>query len=163
MARTGTGAGLTGAHAWLVLWRAARAMEVRAQQSIADTGLCTSDFAILETLLHKGPLPVNTIGRKVLLSTGSITTAVDRLETRGLVARKEDPGDRRVRLVQLTAAGRKLIGPAFEQHAEDLETIVSVLTREERATLVALLRKLGRSAAGPGGQDGPTGLLEDER
>jgi MarR family 2-MHQ and catechol resistance regulon transcriptional repressor len=137
---------LTGAHTWLVLWRAARAVETRARQSIAETGLGTSEFAILETLLHKGPLPVNTIGRKVLLTTGSITTAVDRLEARGLVARKDDAHDRRVRQVQLTAAGRKLIKPAFEQHAADLEEIVSVLTREERSTLVALLRRLGKRA-----------------
>ena len=141
-------ASLTGAHTWLVLWRAARAVEVRAQESIAGTGLCASDFAILETLLHKGPLPVNRIGRKVLLTTGSITTAVDRLEARRLVVRRDAPGDRRVRLVHLTAAGRKLIAPAFEQHAADLEQVVSVLTRAERTTLVTLLRKLGKSAQG---------------
>lgn len=153
---------VTGAHAWLVLWRAARAMETRAQQSIAGTGLGISEFAILETLLHKGPLPVNTIGRKVLLTTGSITTAVDRLEARGLVARKDDPTDRRVRQVQLTAAGRRLIKPAFEQHAADLETIVSVLTRGERATLVTLLRKLGRRAQHVGGADSGDSPEENE-
>src|SRR5688500_12776426 len=146
MTRRSTTAIPTGAHTWLVLWRAARAMEIRAHRSIVETGLGASEFAILETLLHKGPLPVNTIGRKVLLTTGSITSAVDRLESRGLVARKDDPDDRRVRLVQLTAAGRKLIKPAFEQHAEDLDEIVSVLTREERITLVTLLRRLGMRA-----------------
>ena len=140
-------ADLDGPHTWLVLWRSARAVEARALESIAGTGLGASEFAILETLLHKGPLPVNTIGRKVLLTTGSITSAVDRLERRGLVARKDDPTDRRVRQVQLTAAGRKLIKPAFEQHARDLDELVSVLTRKERNTLVSLLRKLGRSAA----------------
>ena len=151
---TGTDSGVrmradvSGTHTWLVLWRASRAVEARAVASIADTGLGTSDFAILETLLHKGPLPVNTIGRKVLLTTGSITTAVDRLERKGLVVRKDDPDDRRVRQVQLTPAGRRLIKPAFEQHARDLDELVSVLTREERKTLVTLLRKLGRRAAG---------------
>jgi len=140
----------TGAHTWLVLWRATRAMEARALDSIAGTGLGASDFAILETLLHKGALPVNAIGRKVLLTTGSMTSAVDRLERRGLVARKDDADDRRVRLVHLTAEGRKLIKPAFAQHADDLEEIVAVLTRDERATLVRLLRKLGRNAAGDG-------------
>jgi MarR family 2-MHQ and catechol resistance regulon transcriptional repressor len=138
----------SGAHTWVVLWRAARAVEGRAHESIVGTGLGPSDFAILETLLHKGPLPVNAIGRKVLLTTGSITTAVDRLVDRGLVARKDDPGDRRVRLVQLTLKGRKLIEPAFAAHAADLDAVVSVLTRQERATLISLLRKLGRSADG---------------
>lgn len=138
----------TGAHTWLVLWRAARAVEARAYQSIGDTGLCASDFAILEALLHKGPLPVSALGKKVLLTTGSITTAVDRLVERGLVERTGHPRDRRVRLVALTLQGRRLIEPAFARHAADLEELVAVLTPAERATLVALLRRLGLEAAG---------------
>jgi MarR family 2-MHQ and catechol resistance regulon transcriptional repressor len=138
----------TGAHLRLVLWKAARAVDARAHQSIEGTGLCASDFAILETLLHKGPLPVNVLGKKVMLTTGSSTTAVDRLATRGLVARAEDPDDRRVRRVALTAKGRRLIEPAFARHGADLQELVSVLAPRERATLVALLRKLGKSAEG---------------
>jgi MarR family 2-MHQ and catechol resistance regulon transcriptional repressor len=136
----------TGVHTWLVLWKAARAVEAQALRSVEDTGLCASDFGVLEALLHKGALPVNTIGKKLLLTSGSITTAVDRLVDRGLVRRKHDPKDRRVRLVELTARGRQLIEPAFARHAADLERVVSTLTRAERATLVSLLRKLGKRA-----------------
>lgn len=138
----------TGPHTYLVLWRAARAMEARALESIVEVGLGATDFAVLEALLHKGPLPVNSLGKKVLLTSGSITTAVDRLVKRKLVARKDYPGDRRVRVVKLTAAGRKLIQPAFARHEAHLEEIVRVLSRAERATLVALLRKLGKAAEG---------------
>lgn len=138
----------TGPHTFLVLWKAARALERRAQESIANTGLGQTDFAILEALLHKGALPVNALGRKVLLTSGSITSAVDRLEARGLVARSDDPSDRRVRRVALTAAGRRVIAPAFDRHAAELDEVVSVLTRAERTTLVDLLRKLGRGAEG---------------
>ena len=136
----------TGAHTWLVLWKATRAVEVCAFRSIEDTGLCPSDFGVLEALLHKGPLPVNVVGRKLLLTTGSITTAVDRLARRGLVERRDHPHDRRVRLVELTARGRDVIEPAFAWHAADLEELVSVLAPDERAALVALLRKLGKAA-----------------
>jgi MarR family 2-MHQ and catechol resistance regulon transcriptional repressor len=138
----------SGTHTWLILWKATRAVENRALRSIEDTGLCASDFGVLETLLHKGTLPVNVLGRKLLLTTGSITTAVDRLAKRGLVQRKDDPSDRRVRLVELTPRGRQLIGPAFARHEDDLEKLASALTHEERATLVELLRKLGRAAEG---------------
>ena len=137
-----------GAHTWLVLWKATRAVEARASASIEGTGLCASDFGVLEALLHKGPLPVNVVGRKLLLTTGSISTAVDRLARRGLVERKDHPADRRVRLVELTPRGREVIEPAFARHAADLEQVVSVLAPEERATLVALLRKLGKAAEG---------------
>src|SRR4051812_17187031 len=117
----------TGIHTWLILWKAARAVERRAFDSIEHTGLGATDFAVLEALLHKGPMPVNTIGRKLLLTSGSITTAVDRLAARGLVSRTDDPADRRVRVVELTREGRKLIVPAFARHEEDLEDVVSVL------------------------------------
>ena len=138
----------TGAHTWLVLSKAARSVCGRAQESIADTGLGTTDFAILEALLHKGPMPVNTIGKKLLLTSGSITTAVDRLVAKGFVARNDHPDDRRVRVVQLTKAGRELIVPAYARHEKDLEQIASALTATERTTLVNLLRKLGTSVAG---------------
>lgn len=136
----------SGAHLFLVLSRATRAVESRALASIQGTGLCGSDFGVLEALLHKGPLPVNALGKTVLLTSGSITTSVDRLTQRGLVARRDDPDDRRVRIVSLTPEGRRLIKAAFERHAADLDRVMSPLTVHERATLVTLLRKLGRSA-----------------
>src|SRR5271155_5334438 len=104
---------------WLILWKAARAVEQNAVNSVAGLGLGLSDFAVLEALLHKGPQPVNAIGRRVLLTSGSITTAVDRLESRKLVRRRVDPSDSRARIVHLTAAGRRLIESAFRRHACD--------------------------------------------
>jgi MarR family 2-MHQ and catechol resistance regulon transcriptional repressor len=131
-----------------VLARATRAVEARALASIAGTGLCASDFGVLEALLHKGPLPVNTLGKKVLLTSGSMTAAVDRLVARRLVARKDDPHDRRVRVVALTPEGRRLIKSAFARHAADLDNVVSVLTETERSALLSLLRTLGQAADG---------------
>src|SRR6266404_3564416 len=101
--------GGSGVHVFLVLWKAAHAVQVYAEKSISELEMCGSDFAVLEALLHKGPLPVNDIGRKVLLTSGSITVAVDRLETRGLVERRPHDTDRRARIVHLTEDGRKLI------------------------------------------------------
>jgi MarR family 2-MHQ and catechol resistance regulon transcriptional repressor len=98
-------------------------------------GLGPSDFAVLEVLLHKGPQPVNIIGRKVLLTSGSITAAVDRLESRKLLRRTADQKDRRSRIVQLTKTGRNLIERAFQKHATDMEETMAVLRtdRQERA------------------------------
>jgi MarR family 2-MHQ and catechol resistance regulon transcriptional repressor len=108
--------------------------------------MCRSDFGVLEALLHKGPLPVNALGAKVLLTSGSITTAVDRLERRGLVERGGDAADRRARIVHLTAAGRRLIRKLFAEHEQAMEQAASALVQEERAILTRLLRKLGRGA-----------------
>jgi MarR family 2-MHQ and catechol resistance regulon transcriptional repressor len=139
--------GGTGVHVWLVLWKAAQAVESYAKGSIVNLELCGSDFAVLEALLHRGALPINEIGKKVLLTSGSITTAVDRLEEKGLVERRAAKDDRRAKIVHLTSDGRKLITRAFAEHAADMERLAGDLSRDERATLIRLLKKIGYKAA----------------
>ena len=132
---------------WLVLWKAAHAVEQNAMRNVSAMGLGLSDFAVLEVLLHKGPQPVNLIGRKVLLTSGSITAAVDRLESRKLLRRTADPKDRRSRIVQLTATGWHFIERAFQKHAQEMEETMAVLRSSERVELVRLLKKVGMWAA----------------
>lgn len=134
-----------GVHLWLILWKAFRAMEAHADRSIAGLGLCWSDFGVMEALLHKGPLAVKALGEKVLLTSGSMTAAVDRLERRGWVEREDDPKDRRVRMVRLTPEGRKTIESLFADHERDMERAVEGLSEEERSELANLLRRLGKS------------------
>lgn len=140
--------GGTGIHVFLVLWKAARAVEAYAENSISQLEMCGSDFAVLEALLHKGPLPVNEIGKKILLTSGSITVAVDRLEDKGLVERRAHGTDRRAKIVHLTKEGKKLITRAYADHAADLEQLVSAsLTKKERDMLIRLLKQIGFEAA----------------
>ena len=136
----------SGVHIWLVLMKAFHALAAHAEESLnlSQSGLGNSDFRVLEVLLHKGPLPVNTIGPKVWLTPGSISVAVDRLERKALVKRK-NTGDRRVRLVELTAKGRALITKTFRVHAAAMEEAAVVLSKEERLMLLHLLKKLGKA------------------
>ena len=144
-------------HVWLIIMKAFHAMAAYASRSFRESGLGDSDFRALEALLHKGPLPVNAIGPKVFLTPGSISTAVDRLYERGLVTRTEDETDRRVRVVDLTPKGRRLIEQIFSEHAEHLEKLVQVLTPAERVHLIKTLRKLGKQASAYiAGQSGPS-------
>ena len=92
-------------------------------------------------------MPVNTIGLKVWLTPGSISVAVDRLEKKALVKRK-NTDDRRVRLVELTAKGRALITKTFPEHATAMERAAAVLSKRERLNLLRLVKKLGK-----GGKD----------
>lgn len=135
-----------GVHLWLLLWKAAKAQEVHARRSAEGTGLCLSDFGVLEALLHKGPLPVNTLGKKILISSGSVTAAVDRLERARLVERMDTAADRRARIVHLTPKGTTLIRELFAEHARDMERAFSQLDGPERQALARLLRKVGRDA-----------------
>ncbi|SPE32077.1 Transcriptional regulator, MarR family [Candidatus Sulfopaludibacter sp. SbA3] len=133
-------------HLWLILWKAYEALSEHAVRHISGLGMGFSDFAVLEAILHKGPLPVNTIGGLVHLTSGSITAAVDRLEAKGLVERQNDPSDRRARIVHLTASGRKLISCAFADHEDAMERACAGLAPEERSQAAALLKKLGLHA-----------------
>jgi len=132
---------------WLVIAKSYRALSLLAEQSIADTGLCLTDFVALEALLHTGPLTISEIQAKVRLASGSMTAAVDRLERLGLVVRKSSPSDRRARIVELTVQGKRLAASCFERHAKDLEALMSVLSEREMEQLYGSLKKLGLLAA----------------
>lgn len=137
---------LSGIHLWLVLWKASRAVETLAQRSIARFGMVQSDFGVLEALLHRGPLGAKQLGAKVLLTSGSVTAAIDRLAARGLVRREDDADDRRACIVHLTAQGQRLIARAFAQHRAEMEEALDGFPVADRRTLLPLLRQLGRLA-----------------
>jgi MarR family transcriptional regulator, 2-MHQ and catechol-resistance regulon repressor len=134
-------------HAWLVMMKAMRALTRYAAAGIEETGLGLSDFGVLEVLLHKGPLPVNTIGPIVDLTPGSISVAVDRLVEKGLVSRVESAEDRRVRIVALTPCGKELIAGAFRKHSGQMKRVFSELSPEELRGLETALKKVGKRAA----------------
>jgi MarR family 2-MHQ and catechol resistance regulon transcriptional repressor len=144
--RTSASEDLSGTHLWLVMMKAHRALERIAAASIASFGIGLSDFGVLELLLHKGPQPVNEIGRRIGLTSGSITTAVDRLEASGFVTRENHPTDRRTRVVRLTARGTERAQSLFAGHRSVMDAAASGLTRSERATLIQSLKKLGLAA-----------------
>jgi MarR family 2-MHQ and catechol resistance regulon transcriptional repressor len=136
----------SGVHVWLVLMKAHRSLVRHAERSIVSLDMCISDFGVLEVLLHKGSQSVSEIGRRVELTSGSITTAIDRLEQRGLVARAAHASDRRARVVDLTPDGKVLITQVFATHKQAMDRAAQGLSKAERATLIALLKKLGTTA-----------------
>jgi MarR family 2-MHQ and catechol resistance regulon transcriptional repressor len=129
------------------MMKAMRALTRFAAAGIEETGLGLSDFAVLELLLHKGPLPVNTMGPIVDLTPGSISIAVDRLFTKGLVTRVESKEDRRVRIVALTPRGKDLIISAFRKHSGQMRRVFSELSAEELRGLEVQLKRVGKRAA----------------
>ena len=137
---------VTGVYVWLILMKAFHSMMTATADDFSGSGLGDSDFRVLEVLLHKGPMPVNTIGPKVFLTPGSISTAVDRLHRKGLVSRTPSVTDRRVHVVDLTRPGRILIAKVFNVHAARLEQLASVLSPRERVQLTKSLKKLGKRA-----------------
>jgi MarR family 2-MHQ and catechol resistance regulon transcriptional repressor len=142
--KTDSPAGL-GTHTWLVLGKAYKTFAAQSRKSIESLGFAPTDFSILEALLHKGPLPINTLGRYLFLTSGSITTAVDRVEREGLVERKNHPKDRRVVEVHLTETGLILIREAFREHRRHMDAAFQGLEPRELSQLQDLLRKAGKA------------------
>jgi MarR family transcriptional regulator, 2-MHQ and catechol-resistance regulon repressor len=133
-------------HCWLVWNKAFQAALRYLYAGLEETGIDDTDFRILEALLNKGPLPVNTIGPKVFLTPGSISVAVDRLVERGLVSRVESLEDRRVRVVSLTSKGRALITPVFRKHAAEIGKVFADASPKEVRNLETILKKIGKRA-----------------
>ena len=136
----------SGVHVWLVLMKAHQSLVRHAEGSIVSLDMCISDFGVLEMLLHKGPQSVSEIGRRVNLTSGSITTAIDRLETRGLVARAAHASDRRARVVHLTPDGKARITHVFARHQDAMDRAAHGLSKAELGKLIELLKKLGTTA-----------------
>ncbi|HEY0777730.1 MAG TPA: MarR family transcriptional regulator [Gemmatirosa sp.] len=134
-----------GTHAWLILMKAYRALLRYAERNFAALDIGLTDFVILEMLLHKGPQKVSDIGRRVGLTSGAITSAVDRSERHGLVVRTFDVADRRARVVKLTPRGRSLAERAFACHSAAMDEAMGVLTQAELRTLAVLLKRVGTS------------------
>lgn len=133
-------------HCWLVWRKAHEAACDYLFRGIQELGVSDTDFRVLEALVHKGPLSVNTIGPKVYLTPGSISVAVDRLLERGLVSRVASSDDRRVRMVALTKAGKDLIVPIFRKHAAEIAKMFSDASLKELQILEVVLKKTGKRA-----------------
>lgn len=132
---------------WVVLARAFDAVSRHSRSSIARFGVGVTEFGVLEVLYHKGELPVCQVQQRILVESSSTTYVVDKLCDRGLVRRRPSPTDRRVTLLSLTAAGRRIIERIFPPHAETMRHAVGALSPRDQTRAIELLRTLGLGAA----------------
>jgi MarR family 2-MHQ and catechol resistance regulon transcriptional repressor len=145
-------------HAWLIVLKAWQSMSRYVLAPVLEQGLGESDFRVLEVLLHKGPMPVNTIGPKVALNPGSVSVAVDRLYKRGFVSRVECARDRRVRTVALTERGREMFLPLFRRHSALIQRAFQDVSLEEIRQLELVLKKIGKRAESLAEKKGHSGV-----
>ncbi|GAE93542.1 transcriptional regulator [Gracilibacillus boraciitolerans JCM 21714] len=131
---------------FVVLSKAYRAVSDQVAKDIRSHGLNTTDFAVMELLYHQGEQPLQKIGDKILLASGSITYVVDKLEKKDLVKRKPCPEDRRITYALLTEQGQKLLYDIFPEHWKQIEAITAGLNETEKREAIQLLKQLGRYA-----------------
>jgi MarR family 2-MHQ and catechol resistance regulon transcriptional repressor len=146
----GTATEIRALNTYIKLMRATDSLASSLARDIADqTGLTMSQFGVLEALLHLGSMNQGDICQKLLLSGSNLTTVIDNLEKRRLVARQRRSDDRRVVDVSLTEKGRSLITKIFPAHARRITSALSALTPKQQDQLAALCRTLGKSIAEP--------------
>ncbi|WP_026692229.1 MarR family winged helix-turn-helix transcriptional regulator [Peribacillus kribbensis] len=133
---------------FIVLSRAQRSINDRVNKYIAEQGLNPTEFAVLELLYHKGDQPLQQIGGKILLASGSITYVVDKLEKKDFLVRVACKEDRRVTFARITEKGKEFIESVFPEHEQGIDELTSILTEEEKMTAIDLLKKLGKHADG---------------
>lgn len=130
---------------FVVLSRAYRSITDYTNKYIQQNDINPTEFGVLELLYHKGDQPLQHIGDKILLASGSITYVVDKLEKKKLIRRVACPNDRRVTFAQITDAGKKLIEDIFPDHQKRIDQIMEVLSEEEKRHLLDMLKKIGKS------------------
>ncbi len=134
---------LNALNAYIKLMRAANSITSRLTKGLENTGLTMTQFSILESLLHLGPMNQRTLGQKVLKSSGNITVVVDNLERDGLVMRNRSKIDRRFITVLLTKKGRELISNVFPNHLFLIINEMEVLSEDELKTMQILCKTIG--------------------
>jgi len=130
---------------FIVLSRASKVVLEEANKLIETYKLNPTEFAVLELLYHKGRQPIQKIGQKILLSSGSMTYVVDKLEKKGLIERVYCTEDKRITYMSITTAGKELIEEIFPSHEKKISELMSALTESEQETAIELMKKLGLS------------------
>ncbi len=128
---------------WIKLQRASNSVFRNIRPSMVQYTLSTTQFAVLEVLLHLGPLSQKVIGQKLLISSGNTVKVIDNLERDKLVSREPDPNDRRAYKIVLTKEGERIIKKIFRDHVTNIVESFSILTKKEQIELSRLCKKLG--------------------
>jgi DNA-binding MarR family transcriptional regulator len=119
------------------------------EDPLFSSHLTLSQLKILMLLARHGSVSGGELAGLLGIGAAALTGMIDRLVVQDLVARAEDPHDRRVRRIALTRTGRDLIGSIFNAGDEKMRTILSRLSAEE-LDLVAQATALIIKAAGSG-------------
>ncbi|MBB6176932.1 MarR family 2-MHQ and catechol resistance regulon transcriptional repressor [Anoxybacillus tengchongensis] len=130
---------------FVVLSRAHKAVSEHVKHDIQRYGLNPTEFGVLDLLYHKGAQPIQQIGDKILLTSGTMTYVIDKLEEKGYIVRQRCEKDRRITYAVITEEGKALMDYIFPQHAQKMSEIFQSLSTDEKEMAIHLLKKIGLS------------------
>lgn len=112
------------------------------EKNIQSFNLNISEFGVLEMLYHNGKQPVQKLAEKILVTSGTITYVINKLESKELVIREKSKDDKRIYYVNLTEKGHELISSIFPKHKEFIDELFDGVDEETKAELLVDLIKL---------------------
>lgn len=129
--------------AFTVFMKATQSVEQLIKQDFFKKEINLNEYAILELLYHRGEQPIQAIGKRVLMGSGSITYVIDKLENKEFIKRKPSQKDRRKIYACLTEKGKKYMNQRVVEQETLIHTIFGDLTEEEIKTAIDLLKRIG--------------------
>jgi len=127
---------------FLTLMQTSKAIHERIKTEMVKNKLSITEFSVLEVLYHQGKQTIQQIAKSILISSGSMTYVIDKLEQRDLLSRVACPDDRRVIHVVLTDKGTEWMDQIMPEYHELVNGMFSSLNEQERETLVQLLKDI---------------------
>lgn len=131
---------------FVVLLKAAKTLSDLSMVDMKKYGTSPSEFKIVELLYHKGAIPIQKIAERILMSSGTMTFNIDKLEKKQWLRRVPCAKDRRVIYAELTDLGKQHFEDMFAQHAAYIDSIMQALSADEKRQATELLKKLGKGA-----------------
>ncbi len=126
----------------LAIGRSFKYVDDQVRPRMLKLGLTMTEFSVLTTLYHGGPIPLGELSHRILLTGASTTYTVKKLEQRGFLVRRAKEEDHRIILGSITDEGRRLLRRIFPLHAKHLSAAMKGISTDEKKTATTLLRKL---------------------
>lgn len=125
----------------VVLRKAFRTIDAKVSESFKDFDLTSAQFGVLDVLYAKGQMKVGDLIESTLATSGNMTVVIKNMEKKGWITRTPCSNDKRAFWIDLTEEGRAVIAEALPAHIKKVEEAFSVLTSDEQAQLIDLLKK----------------------
>jgi MarR family transcriptional regulator, 2-MHQ and catechol-resistance regulon repressor len=127
---------------FLLLMQTSKAIQDRIRDEMSKNKLSITEFSVLEVLFYQGKQTIQQIGNRILISSGSMTYVIDKLEQKGIIKRNDCREDRRVIHITLTAEGMEMLENIMPKYQDMVDSIFGDLTDDESQLLVNLLKKV---------------------
>lgn len=135
-------------NSYIKLIRSAESLSAKINLKLNENGLTESQFGVLDSLFHLGPMKQKEIGKKILKSGGNITMVINNLERRDLVQRKKGEKDKRQFIIHLTLKGKNLFQDLLPNIVKKIKKHFDILSKEEQKELQRLCKIVGLQLRG---------------